>query len=397
VLAQLAVLTIVISITALIASGWWRPVLSLFAIRPNRMTVDRLGLLVNSGPDLDRVNTILRHFAGGFNAMLTATADARWRAYTETITPLFRPFAEEGLGMGYTPRHLFRFKAADFESRLVKLRPEFRYLYYVGLGFWSGMRNHRVAKLLRITEDLDPLHRFLVFDGYGFKIAFFDHPKNPVALERLAALPGYAQNAAFQGVGRAFYFRFMNDTDRLINAVADLGVHAADAASGIGLASVFVNADRLPVARTMAMRMPELWRAPFHLGMCFALKARAINDLETFDCWLADVEEPVREAAYAAVRECDRIELLVRDEWRSRHAGAAPSVAVDDGYQSWRQRVTDWMNAHIEYPLAGIKSRAGGLNQHWLDGASGIHRVRTGNAASVDPSTSPSPIGGNQR
>jgi hypothetical protein len=335
--------------------GWRRILFGPFTIRPRRMTVAQLRLNVVAGENTRRVNSILRHFVTGFNTMLTARSERHWRTAAESVEPLFRPFSEEGVAMGYTPRRMMRFDARDFESRLVRSRPEFRYLYYVGLGFWSGMLNHRVARLSGIADRLDPLHRFLVFDGYGFKVAFFDHPRNPDALDRLTRLSGYARNAAFQGVGRALYFRFMDDVPGMIEGTRRLGAFAADAAAGIGLAAVFVNPDRIEIARQLGAQLTSEWHSHFQLGMCFALKARSINDLDAFETFLAAMGADVREAACAAVRECDRIELLVRDELRRRDTERQP-IGHDDGYRVWRERVAAWLDEHIEYPLTGVKT-----------------------------------------
>jgi hypothetical protein len=249
--------------------------------------------------------------------------------------------------MGYTARHLFRYDPAEFERTLVKPRPEMRYLYYVGLGFWSGIRNHPPAKLERTVDGLDPLHRYLCFDGYGFKRAFFDYPRDPAAFRVLDALPGYARNAAYQGVGRAFWFLYMHRPDVLVERMRGLGVHAVDAAAGVGLASVFVFPDRLAVAQRLGQAMPAEWRDHFHLGMCFALKARSINDQDQFERWMSAAPASVREAAYASIRECDRIELLVRSEPGS------------DGYRQWRSRVTEWMAGRIDFPMSGISLTSG--------------------------------------
>jgi hypothetical protein len=159
----------------------------------------------------------------------------------------------------------------------------------------------------------------------------------------LDGLEGYARNAAYQGVGRAFWFLYMDRPDVLIERIRTLGDHAADAAAGAGRASVFVFPDRLDVAQRLAARLPAEWRDHFHLGMCFALKARSINDQDQFERYMAAAAPAVREAAYAAIRECDRIELLVRSE------------PGRDGYRAWRARVTEWMAGHIEYPMAGLK------------------------------------------
>ncbi len=336
----------------LVGTGWWRLAFRLFAIRPHRMTVDRLGLMITSTADVDRVNTLLRNFAGGFNVMITARSESVWRSCCESIDPRYRPFAEEGVAMGYTLRHLFRYDAGAFEENLVKRRPEFRYLHYVGLGFWSGMRGHDGQRLGTVVDGLDPMHRYLCYDGYGFKHAFFDYPKNPDELRRLDSLKGYARNAAYHGVGRAFFFLFMSRPDLLIEHIERLGEYAEDAAAGVGLAAVFVFPDRLDVARELGAELPTAWRDHFHLGMCFALKARAINDTTLLKRDMGRLAPNVQEAVWASIRECDRVELLVRSEEESepRPSGSEP------GYRRWRRTVRDWMSDHIEFPMAGIKA-----------------------------------------
>lgn len=327
----------------LLATGRWRLVFAPFRIPAGRLTVDRLGLMVPAA-DAGRVNAILGAFAGGFNAMLTGASWSHWQRYCDSLPILFQPFAHEGAAMGFTVRRLFRASPADFEASMVKPRAQMRYLYYVGLGFWSGMRNHSPRRLARMVAGLDPLHGYLCYDGYGFKHAFFDYPKNPGVFAKFAALEGYARHAAYHGVGRAFWFLYMGDHERLIDAISSLGEYACDAAAGVGLAAVFVNPDQLCVALDLGPKLPPKWHAHFHLGMCFALKARSINDPEQFERDVARLERGVRDAALAGVRECDRIELRVRAE-RGK-----------DGYRRWRGLVTEWMAEHLEFPLAGTKS-----------------------------------------
>jgi|CXWL01.1.fsa_nt_gi hypothetical protein len=303
------------------------------------MTVRRLGLKVDNPRDIERVDSILASFAGGFNQMIASPSGSAWQSYCHSLSALLRPFAEEGAAMGYTLRRLFRYDPADFESHIVKPRPEFRYLYYVGLGFWSGMRNHSAKRVAQIVAGLDPLHHFLCFDGYGFKRAFFDYPRDPDALSNLDSFEGYARNAAYQGAGRALHFLFMGRPDLVIERIAALGPYAGDVAAGVGLAAAFVNPDRLTPEFELGRRMPQEWQPHFHLGLCFGLKARSINDLDEFDRNLALQPLATQDAIRASIRECDRIELLVR-------ADGGP-----DGYRRWRERVTDWMTVNIEFPL----------------------------------------------
>ncbi len=324
-------------------TGWWRLAFAPFGIRSNQMTCKKLGLKVYAPDQIRRVDTILAHFARGFNLTITSRSTQNVSDACDAMSPLFQSFAEEGVAMGYTLRRLFFYNANHFEKNCVKPKPEFRYLYYVGLGFWSGMRNHAPKKIVSIAEHLDPLHQYLCYDGYGFKLAFFDYPGDPQVLSKLNELPDYARHAAYQGVGRAFYFRFMQRVDEMIAHTTRLGDTAIDAAAGIGLAATFVNTDQLHIAQDLATMMPTQWQPHFHLGMCFALKARSINDVDAFEQYLENVETPVRSAIYASIRECDRVELLIRADDK------------DEKYRRWRDAVTAWMTKNIKYPLAGIR------------------------------------------
>ncbi len=116
-----AVLTLMAVIV--VSTGRWRYFFRLFAINPRKMTVRELGLAVKDPDDVSRVNQLLASFAGGFNAMIQRPTLRSCHAYCDSLPVLFQPFAEEGLAMGYTLRHLFRFDAKEFEDRLVKAFP----------------------------------------------------------------------------------------------------------------------------------------------------------------------------------------------------------------------------------------------------------------------------------
>jgi hypothetical protein len=339
---------VVLALVLLLASGWWRLALRPFGIRPDTMMVERLGLNV-ADEHVPRIDAVLAAFAGGFNRMLSSPSSSDWEHYCDSLPPLCQPFAHEGAAMGFTPRRLFRGGASNFERIMVQRHPGFCYLYYVGLGFWSGMRNHPPERMARLVAELDPLHGFLFYDGYGFKHGFFDYPKNEAALGKLGALDGYAVNAAYQGVGRAMFFYFQQRPKALIERLDKLGNYAADAASGVGLAAVFIFHDRLDVALEVAAAMPQRWHDQVHLGMCFGLKARSINDPSQFERDVGRLDLPVQEAVDAAVTACDKVEAHLRTE------------RGEDSYRRWRASVTEWMANHIEYPLAGVRTGAEAL------------------------------------
>ena len=330
-------------LVAVLLTGWWRLALAPWRISSRKMTIERLGLVVAEA-DVERANGILRHFAGGFNAMLTSPSESGWRRYCDSVPVHFQPFVHEGAAMGHTPRRMFRCEPETFEAEMVNPTPGMGYLHYVGLGFWAGMGNYSPERLAGVVGGLDPLHGHLCYDGYGFKHAFFDYPSNPAVLEKLDGFEGYARNAAYQGVGRAFWFLFSGDPELLIEHTRRLDDYTGDVAAGVGLASVFVNPDRLEGALELGRRLPEEWHDDFHLGTCFGLKARSINDPGQFERDLARADARVREAVLASVGECDRVEAETRSQ-RGR-----------DGYQRWRALVTEWMASHVEYPLAGLKS-----------------------------------------
>lgn len=328
---------------AVVATGLWRLAFVPFGIRRSRMTIERLGFAAGSPANAERVNGILAAFAGGFNAMIGRPSRTAWIRYCDSLPPVYRPFAHEGSAMGHTLRRLGRYRPEVFEDQIVRARPAFVYLSYVGLGFWSGMRGHEPARLTRIAENLDPLHGALCYDGYGFKHGFFDYLKDPACLRRLEAFDGYPRHVAYQGVGRSFWFLFMGEPDRLIAHVGRLGPYARDAAGGLGLAAVFVFPDRLEVAQALGDKLPDEWHDDFHLGMCFGLKARSLGEMAEFARNVGRMDANGQKAIWASLRACDRIEHQVRGE------------TATDGYQRWREQVRQWMAEHITYPLAGLE------------------------------------------
>ncbi len=336
------VLTASILVGVSAVTGWWRLSFAPFRLSRKRMNVDRLGLCFTSTRDVQHVNRLFESFLGGFNSMICGPSWQAWQRFAGARPSLYSPFAQEGAAMGYMLRHLGRFNPEEFERSIVQANPNFRYLHYVGLGFWSGIRNHHERKMKRIVDRLDPLYRYLCYDGYGFKQSFFGTDGDSATLASLDKFDGYAKNAAYHGVGRALWFRCMPQVDLLIERLTALGDFAGDAAAGVGLASVFVNPDRLGEARGLALQLPPNWHDQFHLGMCFGLKARSISDPKQFEIDLSRIDSAQREAIWASIHACDRIEAQVRQEKLS--------------YREWRAGVRDWMRSHIHYPLAGLRS-----------------------------------------
>ena len=91
-------------------------------------------------------------FLQGYNAMLEQSSTREVAELGLSVPAHFRPFFFEGAAMGYLPRGYLSsgFGIDSAERELLAMNPGFRYLYYVGLGFWLGIRG-RPSSILRLT------------------------------------------------------------------------------------------------------------------------------------------------------------------------------------------------------------------------------------------------------
>jgi len=145
------------------------------------------------------------------------------------------------------------------------------YMVHVGAG-WSFGRlrfGHR-----RVLDQLDPLLRWLAFDGYGFHEGYFHWPASIRDQQVPARLEGYERRVFTQGLGRSLWFVKGCDVERIASTIAGFSPERrADLWSGIGLAATYAGG----VARRDLERLFEL-AAGFepHLaqGAAFAAKAR---------------------------------------------------------------------------------------------------------------------------
>ncbi len=338
----LIIVAALLGLTLLTATSAWRWMLRPLCIRPHTMSAAKLGFQLADSQDRDLVNGVCGAFAGGFNAMIASPSAEGWSRFADGQPTLFQPFAQEGAAMGYSLRHLGRFSADRFERDMVARYPGYRYLHYVGLGFWHAMRDRPPEQLERIVDQLDPLHAMLCWDGYGFKFGFFDYEDQTKWKTRFDRLEGYARNVAYQGLGRSLWFRFMGRTDDLIKHLYALGPHVFDGASGVALAAVFTTIDRPQRAFDALRQMPEPWHTDILLGMCFAYQARSINHPDFFEQALRALDAHRRVAVRDAIERCDEVEGAVR------HRGGP------DGYRRWRQALKPWLAQHVRFPFEGL-------------------------------------------
>jgi hypothetical protein len=190
------------------------------------------------------------------------------------------------------------------------MRPDFRYLYYVGLGFWYGFRHRRrPERLARLADSIDPLYFPLCYDGFGFKLGFFDGPQDDGVRAALARCPEPFAAQAYQGFGRSMFFVTMDD---------DTGWHAlretfpaergADLEFGRALARGFTGIDRpdalvayIETARNAADRTSRL------TGITWALTARRMNDAGYYASCLLSASDRARALLEPLPGICDRM------------------------------------------------------------------------------------------
>jgi hypothetical protein len=222
-------------------------------------------------------------FIGGYNATLRLESLRQVAEQGAAVDPHFRPFFFEGAAMGYLPRgYLFSgFTPKSAERDLLEMHPDFRYLYYVGLGFWLAMRHpRRPLAIERLGEHLNPMYVPLCYDGFGFKVGFFDYPGRPEARRLLDRCPAERRAAIYQGFGRALFFVHMDD-EAAFRRERDAagGEHREDMELGRSLALAFTSVDRPEIIAAHVAAAPDEADLRARLtGVTWALTARAMND-----------------------------------------------------------------------------------------------------------------------
>jgi hypothetical protein len=234
------------------------------------------------------VGGVGRSFLDGYNAMLEAPDLDDVRRRSEAVAVHFRPFFFEGAAMGYLPRGWYRpeCRPERAQADLLGMHAGFLYLYFVGLGFWYGFRHpRRPERLLDLEPHVDPMYFPLCFDGFAFKLAFFDFSRDRRAARRLKRVPPAYRHAAAQGFGRGCFFVFL-DNDAGFRRVREACPEEfrSDLELGRSLARGFTGIDRAeellpPVRRVQSADE----RAARLTGLTWALAARRMNDPAYFE------------------------------------------------------------------------------------------------------------------
>ena len=280
----------------------------------------------------EHARTLLAHlgaaFFEGYESMLgRSMAEVARRG--EGVAAHYRPFYFEGAALGYLPRGYYTagFDLARAESVLLAMEPRQRYLYYVGLGFWYGVRHARRPERLReLTARLPPLYAPLCLDGFGFKIGLFDAPRDRRAIECFGRAGTAERPFLYQGLGRSMFFHSLHDPSEFERQAERLDPERrGDLEFGGALALGFTHVDRPERIVLHVDQAPSAARRADRLtGITWALTAREMTNPTYFAACFAQAPARARAllAPLPALCNRERERSSSYEEWQSRTRAA---------------------------------------------------------------------------
>jgi enediyne biosynthesis protein E3 len=241
------------------------------ALSPDEAKFTRRGFDVADPARQSAMEGIGETFIRGYNAALSVDSPADVLSLVLAMPPHRRGFAAEGAAMGFAVADALPFTDPRLGEYLKAAEANFSYLTHVGVG-WAMARLPWRRRAL--SAQLDPLLRWLAFDGMGFHDTYFDFARVRAFWQRQDA--GYAARAYDQGVGRALWFVSGGAHDRAARLIADFpSKRRGDLWSGLGLAMTYAG----PVdARDIGAvcRASQGFAGHFAQGAAFACEAHAL-------------------------------------------------------------------------------------------------------------------------
>jgi enediyne biosynthesis protein E3 len=217
------------------------------------------------------LEAIGRVFIGGYNEAITARDTGIVLRHISAISPAERGFAVEGASMGAAVADSLPFRQTLLLACIEAFKSDFLYLIHVGAGWALARVPWRRRQIL---ASLDPLHRWLAFDGLGFHDTYFYHRHILAGWRREP--DGYNARAYDQGVGRALWFVASGSATAAVEMISALpAARHPDLWAGLGLAMAYagpLHRNRMAVVVQMA---GANW-THFAQGVAFACEARVL-------------------------------------------------------------------------------------------------------------------------
>lgn len=294
-------------------------------IRQDMAQVDfgRRRFRLRPGPARHTLESAGRAFITGLNAALCAGSTAELAGRVAEVDGARAGFAWEGAGMGAAIRDLMTPFGDRVAALLAGPAAAYPHLVHVGVG-WAYARLRRRPRGGG-RPALDPMLRWLAWDGYGFHRGFFaaDQVIGGQRLER--GLSPDQRAVRDQGLGRALWFHECADPDAVALRIGEFAPgRRADLWSGVGLAATYAGgATDDELVRLVALC--GRYHAQLAQGSAFAAQARLVSTIVP-----PHVEAAVRLLTGATVADAAG--------WTDRARTAGGTTLAD--YQNWRVRTS---------------------------------------------------------
>lgn len=304
---------------------------TLFGIEIAETTFERRQFRGGDAAMRARLEKVGSFFLAGYHAAHEDHRPEPLAAFLDDLELDYRGFAYEGAAMALALIDaLTPWKRDRLGRFLVERADPHVYMGAVGAG-WAiarlpfGMRG--------ILERLDPVLRWLAFDGYGFHQGYFHWPESVVAQRVPRRLEGYARRVFDQGLGRSLWFVDGAEIDRIVATLGSFpSARRSDLWAGIGLSSTYAGgAGRADLEALRAAAGP--YRGDLAQGATFAAKTRERAGNPTAHTELAcQVLCGLTASAAAAVTDAAGDDL--------------PADGDEPAFEVWRRRIRErmWQN-----------------------------------------------------
>jgi hypothetical protein len=222
--------------------------------------------------EIDRVGGVFRL---GLHAGFEHRDDEALLAALAAVPVRDRPVAWEGAAMAVAFGELDRGGAVRWRRLLDGRASKHSLSLALGLGWalsWKGIPpDPEIAAL-------DPLLRWRVADGYGFRDGFVQPLRHVLMTRPNPGVGGFAREVWWEGVGRSIWYSARGDVPRTVGAVQGFPAEQRAAVwKGVGLAVTWVgDGDH---AAMLALRDASGAEASW-LGVGAAMAARARRDVD---------------------------------------------------------------------------------------------------------------------
>jgi hypothetical protein len=282
------------------------------------------------GPMRRRMEVIARSFGAGFRAALEEPRPAPLAARLAQLPgmdPELQVFAYEGTGLGlalldaatpWRPHRLRDFIAGAGSAQT--------YMLHAGSGWVLG----RLPVSQRwFLSGLDPVLRWIAFDGLGFHEAFFHRSRIVERARPPGRISGFALRPFDAGVGRRLWLVPRPDVSYIAPLVAAFPTHRhGDLWTGVGEACAMAGGRDGAAIEEVRQAAGPNHLSHLALGVSFAAEARALSGTESSHVDLASRLLCRMDAAAAAAVARDALADLPPD-------GEVPAFEV------WRERVRE--------------------------------------------------------